>query len=317
MTVYGKMAFEYPYPVASNVNGPIFGMEYPMIAFCGGRPKADGTYDKSTEYAVAAVTIHEVGHNWFPMIVASDERKWTWMDEGINSFLEYYGSLAYDPNWPKAQMRGPAKNLVGYMKTTQQVPLMVESDAIFANFGNNGYSKPATSLVMLRENVLGPEAFDRAFKEYSTKWMFKHPQPQDFFRTLVSGSGEQLNWFWRGMFYTTYANDQALGDVESQDATQLAGDTRKGEQYHRITVEQKGGLIMPLQLGVTYTDGTAEVIKLPADIWRNNEKKFTYGFFSKKTMAQVVVDPNELFIDINRENNTWKNPDAPKPVTIP
>jgi hypothetical protein len=214
-------------------------------------------------------------------------------------------------------MRGPAKNLVAYMKNPAQVPLMTESDEIFANFGNNGYAKPAASLVMLRENVLGPEAFDRAFREYSTKWMFKHPQPQDFFRTLVSGAGEQLNWFWRGMFYTTYANDQALGDVESQDAAPLAGDARKGEFYHRITVEQNGGLIMPLHLGITYTDGSTELVKLPADIWRYNEKKFTYGFFSKKTMAQVVVDPNELFIDIDRSNNLWKNPDAPKPVTIP
>ncbi len=317
MKVYGKMAFEYPYPVASNVNGPVFGMEYPMIAFCGGRPKPDGTYDKSLEYVVAGVTIHEVGHNWFPMIVATDERKWTWMDEGLNSYLEYYGELDYDPQWPVAGLRGPAKNLVGYMKSPAQVPMMTESDQIFANFGNNGYAKPATSLVMLRENVIGAEAFDRAFREYSTKWMFKHPQPQDFFRTIVSGAGEQLNWFWRGMFYTTYANDQALTNVESQDAVQLAGDQRKGERYHRITVEQKGGLVMPLHLGITYADGTSEIVKLPADIWRNNEKSFTYGFFSKKTLSQVVVDPNELFVDINRENNTWKNPDAPKPVAIP
>jgi hypothetical protein len=317
MDVYGKMAFEYPYPVARNVNGPVFGMEYPMIAFCGGRPKPDGTYEKSAEYAVAGVTIHEVGHNWFPMIVASDERRWTWMDEGINSYLEYYGELAYDPNWPKAGLRGPAKNLVGYMKSPAQVPLMTESDAIYANFGNNGYSKPATALVLLRENVIGGEAFDRAFREYSTKWMFKHPEPSDFMRSIVGGTGEQLNWFWRGMFYTTYANDQAIGPVESQDAEQLAGEKRKGEFYHRITVEQKGGLIMPLHLGVTYDDGTSEVIKLPADIWRNNEKTFTYGYFAKKGISQVVVDPNELFIDINPGNNTWKKPAPAATPAVP
>ncbi len=213
MTVYGRMAFEYPYPVARNVNGPVGGMEYPMIAFCGVKARPDGTFDKSAEYSLAGVSIHEVGHNWFPMIVATDERKWTWMDEGLNSFLEYYGSLEYDPAWPLAQMRGPAKNLVNYMKSPSQVPLMTESDEIFANFGNNGYAKPATSLVMLRENVLGADAFDRAFREYSTKWMFKHPQPQDFYRSIVSAAGEQLNWFWRGMFYTTYANDQAVTDV--------------------------------------------------------------------------------------------------------
>jgi hypothetical protein len=313
MTVYGRMAFEYPYPVARNVNGPVGGMEYPMIAFCGVKARADGTYDKSAEYSLASVSIHEVGHNWFPMIVATDERKWTWMDEGLNSFLEYYGSLEYDAAWPRERMRGPAKNLVDYMKSPSQVPLMTESDEIFANFGNNGYAKPATSLVMLRENVLGADAFDRAFREYSTKWMFKHPQPQDFYRSIVSGAGEQLNWFWRGMFYTTYANDQAVTDVTSQDGAAIMRE-KAGEQYHRITVEQKGGLIMPLQIGVTYDDGTTEVIKLPADIWRNNEKKFTYGFFSKKGLREVVVDPNELFIDINRENNTWRKPAATAPI---
>ena len=317
MTVYGRMAFEYPYPVARNVNGPVFGMEYPMIAFCGGRPRPDGTYDKSAEYTVASVTIHEVGHNWFPMIVATDERKWTWMDEGLNSFLEAYGSLEYDPKWPLNQIRGPARNLVNYMRNPQQVPLMTQSDQIYANFGNNGYSKPATALWMLRENVLGPDAFDRAFREYSTKWMFRHPDPADFFRSIVNGSGEQLNWFWRGMFYTTYANDQAIGEVETQDGEQLAGESRKGQTYYRIPVEQKGGLIMPLHLGITYEDGTSEVIKLPADIWRNNEKRFIYGMFSRKAITQVVVDPNELFIDINRENNTWKKPEANKPPTVP
>ena len=317
MESYGKLAFEYPYPVARNVNGPVFGMEYPMIAFCGGRPKADGTYDKSTEYAVAGVTIHEVGHNWFPMIVASDERRWTWMDEGINSYLEYYAELAYDPSWPKNQLRGPGKNLVGYMKSPQQVPLMTESDAIYANFGNNGYSKPATALVMLRENVIGTDAWDRAFREYSTKWMFKHPEPSDFFRSIVQGTGEQLNWAWRGMFYSTYANDQALGTVESQDAKELTGDTKKGNFYNRITVDQKGGLIMPLHLGVTYDDGTSAVIKLPADIWRNNEKTFTYGFFSQKAVTQVVIDPDELFIDINRDNNSWKKPATPPTPAVP
>ncbi|MGE0439207.1 MAG: M1 family metallopeptidase [Gemmatimonadales bacterium] len=313
METYGRLAFEYPYPVASNVNGPVFGMEYPMIAFCGGRPRPDGTYDKSLEYTVAGVTIHEVGHNWFPMIVATDERKWTWMDEGLNSFLEYYGSLAYDPEWPKERMRGPARNLTGYMKNPSQVPLMTESDAIFSNFGNNGYSKPATSLVMLREEILGTEAFDRAFRDYSTKWMFKHPQPVDFFRSLVQGAGEQLNWFWRGMFYTTYANDQAVAGVESQDAGELT-DTRTGEFYNRVTVEQHAGLIMPIHLGVTYEDGTTDLIKLPADVWRMNEKQFIYGFFSKKPVIQVVVDPNEAFIDINRDNNTWKKLTAPGAV---
>lgn len=314
MITYGRMAFEYPYPQASNVHGPVFGMEYPMIAFCGARPRADGTYEKSLEYALASVTIHEVGHNWFPMIVASDERRWTWMDEGLNSFLEYYGSLDYDAAWPRQSMRGPARNLTNYMRAPNQVPLMTESDAIYANFGNNGYSKPATALVMLREHILGPEPFDRAFREYAQKWMFKHPQPQDFYRSLVAGAGEELNWFWRGMFYTTYANDQALTGVEAQDAKALIGTDARGANYHRITVQQQAGLVMPIHLEITFDDGSKEMVRLPADVWRNNEREFVYGFFSDKRIQQVVLDPLEAFVDINRENNTWK---APPPAPIP
>ena len=313
MITYGRLAFEYPYPQASNVHGPVFGMEYPMIAFCGARPRPDGTYDKSLEYALASVTIHEVGHNWFPMIVASDERRWTWMDEGLNSFLEYYGSLDFDKSWPQGIMRGPAKNLTNYMRTPNQVPLMTESDAIYTNFGNNGYSKPATGLVMLREHVLGEETFDRAFREYSQKWMFKHPQPADFFRSLVQGAGEEANWFWRGWFYTTYANDQAVTVVETQSAKELIGSDARGANYHRFTFQQQAGLVMPLHFEVTYEDGTKETIKLPADIWRNNEKEFVYGYFSNKTVTQVVVDPAEAFVDINRANNVWKAP--PKPIS--
>jgi len=192
--------------------------------------------------------------------------------------------------------------------------MMTESDAIFANFGNNGYSKPATSLVMLREHVLGEENFDRAFREYSQRWMFKHPQPQDFFRTLVSGAGEELNWFWRGMFYTTYANDQAITEVGTQDAQSLIGSNARGANYHRVTIQQQGGLVMPIHLEVTFEDGTKEMIRLPADVWRSNEKEFVYGFFSDRKLQQVVVDPLEAFIDIKRDNNTWK---APPPLPIP
>lgn len=313
MITYGRMAFEYPYPQASNVHGPVFGMEYPMIAFCGARPRADGTYDKSLEYALASVTIHEVGHNWFPMIVATDERRWTWMDEGINSFLEYNASLDWDKAWPQQSLRGPARNITNYMRAPNQVPLMTESDMVYANFGNNGYSKPATGLTMLREHVLGPETFDRAFREYSQKWMFKHPQPADFFRSLVQGAGEELNWYWRGWFYTTYANDQALTNVETQAAKELIGSDARGANYHRITVQQQGGLIMPLHFEVTFADGTKETVKLPADIWRNNEREFVYGFFSNKAITEVVVDPLEAFADINRANNTWKA--VPKPIS--
>ncbi|MBK7832161.1 MAG: hypothetical protein IPJ56_07395 [Gemmatimonadetes bacterium] len=177
------------------------------------------------------------------------------------------------------------------MKQDAQVPLMTESNDIQAQFGNNGYSKPAAGLVMLREQVLGDSLFDEAFKEYSKKWMFKHPQPADFFRSIEDGAGEQLNYFWRGWFYTTYANDQSIAAVESQAGDSLLGPAKAGQTYYRVKIENKGGLVLPLQIEVTYDDGTKELVKLPADVWRRNELAFTYGFFSKKTVTQVVLDP--------------------------
>lgn len=311
MTTYGRMAFRYPYPKAVNVHGPVFGMEYPMIAFCGARPN-NGQMTDALARALISVTIHEVGHNWFPMIVASDERKWTWMDEGVNSFLQYYAEKDWDPNYPTR--RGPAKNIVNYMRNPDQAPLMTESDLIHAAFGDNGYSKPAAGLVMLREQVLGPERFDQAFREYSQRWAFKHPQPFDFFRSLDDGAGELLNWFWRGWFYTTYANDQAVTGVERQSADSLVGTSARGSGYWRVTVENKGGLVMPLHLEITYDDGTSEVRRLPVDVWRKNEKRFTYGFFSNKSVTAVTADPGEVFADVDRGNNTWGTKPAPKVV---
>ena len=303
MKTYGRMAFPYPYPKAVNVHGPVFGMEYPMVAFCGARPAPDGTYTAGLARALISVTIHEVGHNWFPMIVASDERKWTWMDEGLNSFVQYYAEKEWDPQYPS--QRGPARNIVGYMKDADQVPLMTESDMIHRQFGNNGYGKPAAGLVMLREQIMGPQLFDQAFSEYSRRWAFKHPQPADFFRSLDDGGGELLNWFWRGWFYTTYANDQAVTAVETQPADSLIGTTARGRNYVRITVENKGGLIMPLQLDLTFEDGTTQRVKLNADIWRRNELQYIYGLFTDKAVVRVVVDPDEVLADVNRENNTW------------
>jgi hypothetical protein len=306
METYGRMAFHYPYPKATNVNGPAGGMEYPMMAFCGARPRPDGTYSPGTAYALVSVTIHEVGHNWFPMIVASDERKWTWMDEGLNSFLQYHAEQDWEDGYPSR--RGPANSIVSYMQDPDQVPIMTESDLIHRGFGPNGYAKPAAGLVMLREQVLGPEWFDAAFGEYSQKWMFKKPQPADFFRSMEDGAGELLSWFWRGWFYTTHANDQALVSVTSQSAEELLGDTERGQYYYRLRVDNAGGLVMPLHLGITYEDGTSELIKLPVDIWRNNELSFTYGFFSDQAVAEVMIDPNEVFADINRDNNGWTRP---------
>ncbi len=309
MRTYGRLAFEYPYPKASNIHGPVFGMEYPMIAFCGARPAADGSYTPQLARALISVTIHEVGHNWFPMIVASDERKWTWMDEGLNSFLQYYAEKDWDPAYPSN--RGPAKNIVPYMKDADQVPIMTESDYIHRQFGNNGYGKPAAGLVMLREQVVGPKLFDEAFSSYARRWAFKHPQPGDFFRSMDDGAGELLNWFWRGWFYSTYANDQAITSVEAQPADSLIGNSDRGKNYYRITVENKAGLLMPVQMQITYDDGSTEMVKLGADVWRRNELSYIYGFFTSKTVVQVVLDPDEVFADVNRDNNTWSKGPAP------
>jgi hypothetical protein len=311
MRTYGRLAFEYPYPKAANVHGPIFGMEYPMVAFCGARPNPDGSFTDALERALISVTIHEVGHNWFPMVVASDERKWTWMDEGINSFLQYYAELDWDASYPTR--RGPAKNIVGYMRDADQVPLMTESDIIHKDFGNNGYSKPAAGLVMLREHVLGPARFDEAFREYSQAWMFKKPQPVDFFRAMEEGAGDQLNWFWRGWFYTTHFNDQAIVSVAAQPADSVTGSTAKGRYYYRASLENKGGLVMPLDLEIGYDDGTTGRIQIPVDAWRFNEKRYLYGFFTNKTVVRVVVDPDEKFADVDRTNNTWVRPSQPVP----
>ncbi len=316
LKTYGRMAFEYPYPKAINVNGPQGGMEYPMVAFCGVRPQPDGSYSNQAERGLIGVTVHEVGHNWFPMIVDSDERKWTWMDEGLNSFLQFYGQWDYAKTYCGAQWTqnaecefvgnmGPAPAIVSYMQDPDQVPIMTESDLIHKDFGNNGYTKPAAGLLMLREYILGEGPFDEAFGDYARKWMFKQPKPADFFRSMEDGAGEHLAWFWRGWFYTTHANDQALAGVSSQAAQDLVGTTAQGQYYHRIVIRNEGGLVMPIDLEVTYEDGSIERIELPVDTWRNNEITFTKGFFSGKSIAKVVLDPEEAYADIDRSDNTW------------
>jgi len=210
LNVYSRYTFGYPYPTAISVNGPIGGMEYPMICFNGPRPKADGTYSAGTKYGLISVVIHEVGHNYFPMIVNSDERQWTWMDEGINTFLQYLAEQEWEENYPSE--RGEPAAITPYMLSSAQVPIMTGSESIL-QFGENAYAKPATALNILRETVLGRELFDYAFKEYSRRWMFKRPMPADFFRTMEDASGVDLDWFWRGWFYSTDHCDIAIDKV--------------------------------------------------------------------------------------------------------
>ena len=207
---YSKHTFAYPYPVAISVNGPVGGMEYPMICFNGPRPEEDGTYSKRTKYGLIGVIIHEVGHNWFPMIVNSDERQWTWMDEGLNTFVQFLAERAWEDKYPSR--RGEARNIVRFMRSDNQRPIMTGSEELL-QFGNNAYAKPATALNILRETIMGRELFDFAFKEYSNRWRFKRPQPADLFRTMEDASAVDLDWFWRGWFFTTDSCDQALTHV--------------------------------------------------------------------------------------------------------
>ena len=209
---YSKMTFDYPYSKAISVHAKAQGMEYPMICFNYGRPNPDGTYSDRIKNGMIGVITHEVGHNFFPMIVNSDERQWTWMDEGLNSFVEILAELDYDPTF---NTRNLPKDIVGYMGMDQNnlSPIMSQGDYVH-NFGPNAYTKPAAGLYMLRQTIMGPELFDYAFRTYSKRWMFKHPTPADFFRTMEDASGMDLDWFWRGWFYTTDYTDIGIKSVK-------------------------------------------------------------------------------------------------------
>ncbi len=210
---YSHYTFDYPYPVAWSVHTNNIGMEYPMVSFNGGRPEKDGTYTQRVKYGMIGVIIHEVGHNFFPMIVNSDERQWTWMDEGLNSFVQYLTEQQWERNYP--HRRGPSSLITDYMKLDKKLlePIMSNSESV-SNLGANAYSKPTAALNILRETILGRELFDYAFKIYANRWKFKHPSPADFFRTMEDATGIDLDWFWRGWFYTTDHVDIAIELVQ-------------------------------------------------------------------------------------------------------
>ena len=223
LKVYSKFTIDYPYHKAISVHTKWIGMEYPMICFNGGRPESDGTYSEGTKYGMIGVIIHEVGHNFFPMIINSDERQWTWMDEGLNTFVQYVAEQDFGEWYPDAiapnkaypSRRGPAKKIVSYMGGDQDfiAPIMTKGLNTY-NFGANAYSKPATGLNILRETIMGRELFDHAFRTYSQRWMFKHPTPEDFFRTMEDASAVDLDWFWRAWFYSTDYTDIGVKDVK-------------------------------------------------------------------------------------------------------
>ena len=226
---YSRMTFDYPYHKAISVHAKQQGMEYPMICWNYGRPKEDGSYSDRVKYGMMGVIIHEVGHNFFPMIINSDERQWTWMDEGLNTFVQYVAEQDFGEKYPSALSpqdkhfpsdRGPAKMIVPYMSGNQDyiAPIMTKGLNTY-QFGNNAYGKPATALNILRETIMGHELFDYAFREYANRWKFKHPTPEDFFRTMEDASAVDLDWFWRGWFYTTDWVDIGIKEVEKYYAS--------------------------------------------------------------------------------------------------
>ena len=218
--VYSRY-YPYPYPTSLSVNGPVGGMEYPMITFNGPRPEEDDTYPERTKYRLIGVVIHEVGHNWFPMIINSDERQWTWMDEGLNTFVQSIAEAEWSRTYPPR--RGDPENIVPFMTSEKQVAIMTNSESI-RQFGNNAYAKPCAALNVLRESVLGRELFDFAFQEYCHRWAFRRPEPADLFRSLEDASGVDLDWFWRGWFMTTDHVDIAIENVRRFELANAVGD---------------------------------------------------------------------------------------------
>ena len=325
LKTYSKYTFDYPYHKAISVDGQM-GMEYPQICFNPGRPDLeDGGYSDRMKYRMVKVTIHEVGHNFFPMIVNSDERQWTWMDEGLNSYMEMLAELDYDKDFPI--VRGYPKNIVKYMAGDQSkiAPIMSKGDNVY-EFGNNAYGKPATALWILRETIMGKELFDHAFRTYSQRWMFKHPSPADFFRTMEDASGVDLDWFWRGWFYTTDVTDIGIKSVkkystkEVEDSVEFVEDASEGlgfatnqnKYLYEITYEKPGGLVMPIIVEFTYKDGSKEKKTYPAQIWRYTDDEVTKIFSSTKQIASMMIDPDLETADVDTSNNSFPRQNASK-----
>lgn len=382
LKTYSKYSIPYPYPIAISVEAAN-GMEYPMICFNFGRSEEDGTYTEQTKLGAIGVIIHEVGHNYFPMIVNSDERQWSWMDEGLNTFLQTLAQAEFDNNWDLR--RGPAATIASYMAspTSRLEPIMTNSDNI-VEFGSNAYAKPAAGLTILRETIMGRELFDAAFKEYCKRWAFKNPSPADFFRTMEDASGVDLDWFWRGWFYEIEPVDISLDSVEwrrvdmdnnpqkkevvdtikarkpFQDITKIRNresgmefavqtdpdlvdyyttyrpwetadsvrtdktilydevlDKKEKEEkfgkknYYELHFTNKGGMVMPIIIEWTFEDGTKEVERIPAEIWRKDEEKVAKVFVKDKQVKSVKLDPFRETADIDTKNNQAPIPEKP------
>jgi len=362
---YSRMTFDYPYHKAISVHSKNQGMEYPMICWNHGRPNPNGTYDDRVKLGMISVIIHEVGHNFFPMIVNSDERQWTWMDEGLNTFVQYVAEQDFKSGYPSR--RGPAAKIVPYMSGDQSflAPIMTQSNNIY-QFGPNAYGKPATGLNILRETIMGRELFDYAFRTYAKRWMFKHPTPEDFFRTMEDASAVDLDWFWRGWFYTTDYTDIGIKDVKkyyvtskmNKAAKQMVKDNgiresdliplvylvtedsedfdekltkgslsdnsqalstyimdnfsveerknlKQPKYFYEVAFEKPGGLVMPIIVQYFYADGTSEIVKYPAQIWRKNDVEVRKVLALDKELTGIMVDPAMETADIDLSNNAW------------
>ena len=321
LKTYSKYTFDYPYHKAISVDGQM-GMEYPQICFNPGRPEADGTYSDRIKYRMLGVTIHEVGHNFFPMIVNSDERQWTWMDEGLNSFVQMLAMMDYEEGYPLN--RGLPKHIVSYMSGDQSkiAPIMSKGDNVYS-FGSNAYAKPATALWILRETIMGHELFDHAFSTYAQRWKFKHPTPADFFRSMEDASAIDLDWFWRGWFYTTDVTDIGIKSVKkfyaepgAEDKVNFIEDATEGlkfesatkanaQFFYEITFNKPGGLVMPIIVEYTYADGSKEKKTYPAQIWRYNDKEITKAVYSNKEITNIEIDPDLETADVDTSNNSF------------
>lgn len=368
LDIYTERTIPYPYPTAYSINWVGGGMEYPMVSFNGGRPAKDGTVSDRVLMRCVYIIVHEIGHNYFPMIVNSDERQWTWMDEGLNSFLEKETMLARYPNINYTS--NTPKDIVSFMKGDKAMmrPVMATADNQGQYGGSNGYTKTAAALTLLRETVMGPELFDKSFREYAGRWAFKHPKPADFFRTMEDASAVDLDWFWRGWFYTTDNVDLTVEDVkwyrvkktqldpEKKNVTVKQGDLAagskekstdfskgpqefwvtntpdhmyedfrarindnevrgklEGKNIYEITLKNTGGLVSPVIIEWTFKDGSKELEKLPAEIWRLNEKEVKKVFVKEKEVTNIVIDPKQETADVNTNDNVFpKKPGASK-----
>ena len=280
---YSTKWFEYPYPVAVNVASHVGGMEYPGLNFCSWEDSGESLW---------GVTDHEFGHNWFPMIVGTNERRYAWMDEGFNTFINHYSTLAFNEGEYPSNLH-QMRRTTGWFTNPSREGINVYPDvANLRNLGMVAYYKPAMGLLLLREYILGEERFDRAFVSYIETWAYKHPQPADFFNHIENVAGEDLSWFWKSWFYGTGNVDLAVDFVQSYQGNTVIGVANKGE------------IPMPVEMEITYTDGTTELLRLPVEIWQRGDS-WNHLLKTEKEVQSVELDPEKILPDVNFSNDSW------------